>query len=322
MDISVIIATWNRAHLLSQSLTALSRQTGLSGIRWEVILVDHNCVDGTAGVAEAIRDRTGLPLRIVQEHHPALSAARNTGIRTSSGRYLAFTDDDVLPEDEWVRGLYDVFEKTGCDAVGGKVLPVYPAGTPAWIKTHQRFLNGAIVFRDEGDESRFYDAEMLPFVGANMAVSRACLERVGGFSEDLGPGTDSPVGGEDTDLFRRIAAEGRVYYSTRSVVRHLHQPDRMRFGYVANWFFRHGYSIARCHQDSLRACERRIAGVPAYLVKEWVQRGGRFILKSLNGRERLPAWCKLMWMSGYCSGARKTAEPREERTHAWAGKSE
>ena len=316
------MATFNRAHLLSQSLTALSSQTGLSGLNWEVILVDHNCTDESLVVAEGVRARTGLPVRILSESLPSLSAARNTGIQAATGRYLGFTDDDVLPQSEWVRGLYDVFEQTGCDAIGGKVLPVYPAGTPAWIKEHRQFLNGPIVFRDEGDESRYYTEHMLPFVGANMAARRDMVTRVGGFSEDLGPGSDAPVGGEDTDLFRRIAAKGRVYYSARSVVEHLHQPHRMTFGYVTNWFFRHGYSIARSHQDSLRLCERRFAGVPAYLVKEWLQRSGRLMVNGFSSQRRLESWCKLMWMSGYCQGARKTAQRTEERTRAWAAKSE
>lgn len=305
MDVSVIIVTYNRKDLLQKTLHALEKQEGLQTVRWELIVVDHNCSDGTTSFLADFSRHTSLPLRVIEEKHPSLSAGRNAGIRSASGQYLLFTDDDVIPSKNWVERMYHAFSQHEPDAVGGKVLPIYPANTPEWIMNHQRFLNGAIVFRDAGSESRFYSSDMLPFVGANMGVSRRCFERIGYFNEDLGPGTKYPTGGEDIEMYSRIREQGKVYYAAEATVSHMHPADRMNFGYVTRWYHLHGHGIAQRHQRSLSQCERRVLGVPGYLIRELVLRGFRVCKDTFRADRRLITWCKFVWMTGYCRGARQ-----------------
>jgi GT2 family glycosyltransferase len=147
----------------------------------------------------------------------------------SRGSILAFTDDDVRVDASWLEALVRGFcraARVGC--VTGCVLP-------AELETEAQELFDA----KAGWGSRFspalYDLssasgdELLPFragtvgAGASFAVSRAALERVGGFDEALGAGTPSR-GGEDLDYFSRLLLDGfAIAYEPSSVAWHYHR---------------------------------------------------------------------------------------------------
>ena len=91
--VSVIVPAYNRSQLLSRALASLGRQ---SYPNLEIIVVD----DGSKEDIEAIVDQTGDD-RIGYFRHQlnrGVSAARNTGIKASTGHFISFLDSD----DEWL----------------------------------------------------------------------------------------------------------------------------------------------------------------------------------------------------------------------------
>jgi glycosyltransferase involved in cell wall biosynthesis len=91
---SIIIPTYNRAHLLKIAIQSVSDQTFED---WEIVVVDDGSVDETKEVVSAFSEEK---VRYVFQQNQELSAARNTGIRNSRGTYICFLDDDdyYLPE--------------------------------------------------------------------------------------------------------------------------------------------------------------------------------------------------------------------------------
>src|SRR5580658_10468633 len=89
-EFSVIIGARNDWELLEDCLRSLGEQTDQP--RFEVIIVD----DGSRTPApDSIRQwSTRYPLTIIREPHVGIAAARNRGIRSSSGPILVFTDAD------------------------------------------------------------------------------------------------------------------------------------------------------------------------------------------------------------------------------------
>jgi glycosyltransferase involved in cell wall biosynthesis len=86
---SVLVCTYNRAHLLRRAIHSVLAQTDAD---FELLVVDDNSSDDTSKVVEEFSDE-----RIVYIKRPVnggSSAARNTGIGHASGRYIAFLDDD------------------------------------------------------------------------------------------------------------------------------------------------------------------------------------------------------------------------------------
>ena len=89
--VSVVIPTYNRAHLLVRALESVLRQTAPPG---EMIVVDDGSNDSTA---EIVREKFPEVIYVNQANR-GVSAARNTGIRISRGEWIAFLDSD----DTWL----------------------------------------------------------------------------------------------------------------------------------------------------------------------------------------------------------------------------
>lgn len=90
---SVIIPTYNRAHLVTRSIESVLRQTFK---KYEIIVIDDGSRDNTG---EMLRERYGKQIVYIgKDKNQGLSAARNTGIVVARGKYLALLDDD----DEWL----------------------------------------------------------------------------------------------------------------------------------------------------------------------------------------------------------------------------
>ena len=89
-NISVIIPTYNRAHILPRALDSVLAQTQLP---IEIIVVNDGSTDGTKSV---LSNYPGL--KIIDQQHSGVSAARNIGLEHTNGEWIAFLDSD----DEWL----------------------------------------------------------------------------------------------------------------------------------------------------------------------------------------------------------------------------
>jgi glycosyltransferase involved in cell wall biosynthesis len=94
--VSVIIPSYNRADMLPDAIQSVLDQSLKD---WELIIVDDGSTDQTRTVA-ARYTSTDDRIQYIYQDNRKLPGARNTGIRASRGRYIAFLDsDDVfLPE--------------------------------------------------------------------------------------------------------------------------------------------------------------------------------------------------------------------------------
>lgn len=91
-EVSVVIPTYNRAHLISRAIQSVLDQTYQD---FEIIVVDDGSIDNTEEIIKSFKDDRVIYIRHRENKGP--SAARNTGIKASKGEYIAFQDSD----DEW-----------------------------------------------------------------------------------------------------------------------------------------------------------------------------------------------------------------------------
>jgi len=91
--ISVIIPTYNRGWIIGEAIDSVLSQTYR---QFELIVVDDGSSDSTDDILRGYKDHAEL----IKQKNQGVSAARNTGIRRSRGRYIAFLDSDDfwLPE--------------------------------------------------------------------------------------------------------------------------------------------------------------------------------------------------------------------------------
>lgn len=184
--VSVIIPTYNRAHLIGRAIKSVLEQTYQD---FEIIVVDDGSTDNTD---EVVRDFGDERIRYIRhEKNKGGATARNTGIKAAKGEFIAFQDSD----DEWLPEKLDkqmqVFEN-----VPAKVGVVY---TGFWrIKGGKKtYRPSAKIIRKEGDIHN----ELLKgnFATTQTTVVRKeCFEKAEMFDERL-------LRLQDWELFIRIS---------------------------------------------------------------------------------------------------------------------
>ncbi len=91
---TVIIPTFNRAHMINKAINSVINQTFPD---WELIIVDDGSTDNTREVIESYKEPR---IRYVYQTNQERSVARNNGIRNAVGKYICFLDSDdyYLPQ--------------------------------------------------------------------------------------------------------------------------------------------------------------------------------------------------------------------------------
>ena len=228
--VSVVVCTRNRSRILEACLDRLAR---LTYAELEIVVVDNApSDDSTQQLVEARRE--GDPrFRYVREARPGLSVARNRGVREARGTYLAYTDDDVAVDPDWIQGLLRGFHSAphvGCvtglvctASIGTAAEAYFDARSPSWSS---RFEPEIFDLTEHRRESTLYPYSAGIYgTGANFAFQRDVLFEVGDFDEALGAGT-ATKGGEDLDMFVRVLLAGHaIVYQPTAVVWHHHRSD-------------------------------------------------------------------------------------------------
>ncbi|MBT2501653.1 glycosyltransferase family 2 protein [Curtobacterium sp. ISL-83] len=225
---SVVLCTRDRADQLEGALRSL---LALDHPDFEIVVVDNAPSD------ESTRDLvttvfTDPRVRYVREPTPGLSTARNAGVRAARHEIVAFTDDDVVVDRGWLRAIASGFSRgADVDCVSGLVASG-ELRTPA-----QRYFDDRVTW-SRNLVPRVYrlatppaDRPLFPFsvgdygTGANFAMRRDALTRLGGFDEALGVGTVTG-GGEDIDMFSRVVLAGSaLVVEPAALVWHRHRAD-------------------------------------------------------------------------------------------------
>ena len=105
--ISVILNTYNRAALLPRAVESVLAQTHEA---FELVIADDGSSDRTREVVAGYDDPR---VRYVRQRNAGLSAARNLGVASSSGRYVTFLDDDDEVMPGWLEAFHRILSP-GC----------------------------------------------------------------------------------------------------------------------------------------------------------------------------------------------------------------
>jgi GT2 family glycosyltransferase len=301
--VTVIIATYNRAAMLDECLDHLRRQRFSPGD--EVIVVDNGSTDETPAVIARHQRRYAVPLCLVHEARPGKSRAIARAFTVATGDILAFTDDDVNVEADWLDAVRDAMADPVVALVGGPVAPRWQTTVPRWIRLardrHPR-LGAPIALLDYGD--RTVELGSRTVLGANLAVRREVFTQVGGFPAHLGKLRGTLLSGEDHELCRRVQDAGfRAIYSPRAAVRHWVPAHRARVSYFLRWFYWSGITHAIMDGERSATGGRALHGLPLYLVSRAAARSAAvlFALLTCNRAAALDHAVDVAFAVGYAA---------------------
>jgi glycosyltransferase involved in cell wall biosynthesis len=176
--VSVVIPTYNREKFVSEAIQSVLRQTYID---FEIIVVDDGSTDNTK---TAVGDFKDPRIRYEYQEHRGVSAARNTGIRLSTADYVAFLDSDDLY-------LETTLEKSVNSLESHKQVG-FSYGERYNIRENGEVMHSASKSPSRGSSKVIDSIEQTrelisayPKVTSAPTVRRSCIEKIGGFNEDL-----------------------------------------------------------------------------------------------------------------------------------------
>jgi GT2 family glycosyltransferase len=226
---SIIIPTRARLSYLEVALASIAPQVADGGA--ELIVVDDA---GPSERARALVESHGARY----EPHPrplGLNVARNTGVERSTGELVVFVDDDVRAHDGWLAALLaGAREHPDVEVLTGPIRPRLDDRRPRGCGRE----GAPITSLDLGPE----DTPARYAWGANMAIRRRALERVGPFDIAL------EHGGDEQEWQERLRAERpdtQVLYVAAAAVDHRRTGDDARLRSLARAAYARGRASRR-----------------------------------------------------------------------------
>jgi succinoglycan biosynthesis protein ExoM len=232
--VAVCVVSYRRPEGLARLLGALDALEPAAGVRQSVVVVDNDPQESARPVCAAVRERVSYPLTYAVEKRRGIPQARNRALALAlqDADFVAFIDDDEVPDAAWLAQLLRVQHRCEADAVAGPCLPRFLEPPPDWIARGGFF-----------ERPRFATGERLEVAYThNVLVSAAALGQMEAFFDER----MALCGGSDVEFFRRFAHRGhRIVWSDGAVTRELVPPTRATLRWVLRRALRVGASTTR-----------------------------------------------------------------------------
>ena len=261
LEVSIVIPTFARPERLRECLGALSLQR-VPKSAYEVVVVDDGSPEALDSLIESFSHT--LQIRLIRQSNAGPAAARNRGVRESSGALIAFTDDDCRPSNKWLEQLL-VSERTHPGAlVGGTTINGLPR--EIFATTSQLIVDLVYEhFNSHASEAYFLTSN-------NFLCQRTAFLEIGGFDSVF-----SRAGGEDRDFCDRWRMSGRrIVWVREALVEHCHSQTLRRFIDLHYRYGRGAYSYLQMRRKRKSGTIRKELGFHRSLVRHlWGKLGAK-----------------------------------------------
>lgn len=261
MQVSIVIPTCNRNELLVHAVRSSLQQREAIPAELEVIVVDNSAEGSAQGtIAEHFSEPC---VRYIHEPRPGVSHARNTGVASATGRYVAFLDDDEKATPRWLSALLVHMENGAAAAFG----PVQEYVDAQYEDIHDPIAI-PIVHRqlDVSDGADVSDQYHYLGTGNSIFLRETCFLDDHPFSLEFNQG-----GGEDIHFLAQLRDRGiTLVWAAEALVEEYVPPSRLTVRYQAKRRFRAGQGRTRVELKRPR--------IGAALALFWMAVGGAQML--------------------------------------------
>jgi glycosyltransferase involved in cell wall biosynthesis len=212
-EISIVVPTFDRPAPLARCLEGVAAMTG-AGAHLEVVVVNDGGTPPPGDLVERLRGR--LHLVIVEQPRRGPAAARNAGVARARGAFVAFLDDDCVPDSGWLAALAARLAADPDAAVGGRTSNALPGNR--YSAASQLLIDHLYAHHNGSGKPRFLASN-------NVAFPRRALLDAGGFDAAF----PRPAG-EDRELCDRWLGGGRrMAFVPDAIVQHAHDLGPVTF---------------------------------------------------------------------------------------------
>jgi len=248
--ISIIIPTYNRAHMLPVTLDSFLAQD-YPRDKHEIIVVDNNSTDTKREIVARYLGNSAIPVKYLFEPRQGVHYARNSAAQQAGGNILYFTDDDMVADPALLTELvkvFDLFPEVGCAT--GLILPLFEEEPPAWVR---RFLwNHYLSLTEKNRPEELIVSKNDLVYSCHQAVRRELFFQAGGFNPENTAGVW--IGDGETGLNIKIKNLGYKFaYTSKSMIYHMIPQSRTTLDYlvkrIGNQGFCDSYTDYRNHRE-------------------------------------------------------------------------
>ena len=227
--VSIIICCYNSVSRLRPTLEYLQQQVNPSAINWEVIIVDNNSKDTTAGLAfELLSTSKNVDFKIITEKKPGLTNARICGAAAAKYSILSFIDDDNWIASNWVEVVNSIFiNNPRVGAAGGKSEAVHETlPAPDWFDSYAETFAVGNPYKKSG----FLNTGEYLW-GAGLSISKEAWNKIFNDGQRIrltGRKESKLTSGEDAEICMLIHSEGyRLWYEEKLSLKHFIPANKM-----------------------------------------------------------------------------------------------
>ncbi len=249
VELTVAIPTYNGQSRLPKVLDKLRSQTGTEYFAWEILIIDNNSNDNTAKVVQEYQNswKHPYPLKYFFEPQQGLVWARKRAIKEANGKFVAFLDDDNLPDNNWVSAAYSFGEKHPKAGVyGGQIHGNFEVQPPENFERIESFL----AIKKCGSEPILYEPQnlRLPPGAALVICKQAWCESVPDTPILKGKMGKSLSQGEDYEISLHIYKAGwEIWYN----------PAMHTYHQIPHWRLERNYLLSIAYSCGLATCQLR-----------------------------------------------------------------
>ncbi len=268
--VSVCVATCGRPIGLENLLGALEALEIPAGATLQVVVVDNDPAGSAKAICDEMVARHAYPLHYVVEKRRGIPFARNAALAValSDSDFVAFIDDDEIPESDWLAELLRVQDCYKADVVTGPCLPQYVEPPPSWV------VDGAF-----HERPRHPTGTLRHVAFTHNALVRAAVFKTVDrhFDESM-----ALNGGDDGEFFARVFAAGfQIVWADNAIVRERIPASRSTVRWILQRGFRVGTSSAWVQLNHRSSTLLRLLAHGVYCM---VKGAGIALLLPLRGR--------------------------------------
>jgi succinoglycan biosynthesis protein ExoM len=203
----------------------------------EILVIDNDPAGSALGVCEEVGATLRWPIEYRTEPRRGIAHARNAAIAhaAKSADFVAFIDDDEVPEPAWLHELLRVQDSYDADVVSGPVVPYFCDRVPRWV-TRGAFFEATFA------NPRYVTGHPIKLTATgNVLIStRVFKEMEATFDERLGL-----TGGEDIHFFTRVHEAGySIVYAGEALVHEWIPRSRTEAGWMLRRAYRLGNALS------------------------------------------------------------------------------
>lgn len=212
--LSVVIATYNRAETLRETIRHITEQD-LDPAEYELVIIDDGSLDNTSQVVEQVRARVPFKLTYLRHANHGPGYTQNRGLEVAAAPIVLLMADDIFMSPQALKAHLAAHEANPAPTVAvlGQVLQSPRLTQSVFLRKWDSFRFGSFAGQAELPYYRFW--------ACNISVKREFVLGRGGFREHRGRG--GAPSHEDPELGYRLHLAGmRLLYAPEALGYHYH----------------------------------------------------------------------------------------------------